>query len=44
MANFDTYEDGVTSVVFSPNSNRIFTASWDGTAKVWDLQGKPLID
>ena len=29
----------VTSVSWSPNGNRLATASWDGTAKIWDAAG-----
>ena len=28
--------DGVTSVVFSPDSKRVGSASWDSTARLWD--------
>ena len=34
----------VTSVVFSPDGNKILTASTDKTAKLWDLQGKIITD
>src|SRR5262249_47036193 len=30
------HSDHVTSVAFSPDGSRLLTASWDGTAKVWD--------
>ena len=29
--------DGVTSVAFSPDGQRIVTGSWDGTAKIWEV-------
>ncbi|KAB8333718.1 CHAT domain-containing protein, partial [Scytonema tolypothrichoides VB-61278] len=32
---------GVTSGVFAPDGKRILTASEDGTAKLWDLDGQP---
>jgi WD40 repeat protein len=32
----------VMSAVFSPDGQRILTASRDGTARVWNLNGKPL--
>jgi len=44
LANFDTHEDGVTSAVFSPYSQQILTASEDGTAKVLNMVGRPLLD
>ena len=28
----------VVSASFSPDGSRIVTASWDGTAKVWDAE------
>jgi WD40 repeat protein len=28
----------VTSASFSPDGSRIVTASWDNTAKVWDMR------
>ena len=33
------HQDVVTSANFSPDGQRIVTASQDGTAKVWDLNG-----
>jgi WD40 repeat protein len=33
---------GVTSAVFSVNSQRILTASYDNMARLWDTDGKPL--
>jgi WD40 repeat protein len=32
----------VWSAIFSPDGQRILTASWDGTARLWDLQGQSL--
>jgi hypothetical protein len=34
----------VYSAVFSPDGTRILTASYDGTAKLWDIQGNLLAD
>jgi WD40 repeat protein len=28
--------------VFAPDGSRILTASYDGTARLWDRDGKPL--
>ena len=27
---------GVTGVVFSPDGQRLYTSSWDGTVRIWD--------
>jgi WD40 repeat protein/energy-coupling factor transporter ATP-binding protein EcfA2 len=32
----------VTSAAFSPDGSRIVTTSWDGTARVWSLEGEEL--
>lgn len=32
----------VTHVAFSPNGQTLVTASWDGTAKLWTLDGQPV--
>jgi WD40 repeat protein len=37
------HEDEVISVSFSPNGQRILTASDDGTTRLWDLQGRELL-
>jgi WD40 repeat protein len=38
------HKDRVVEVVFSPDGKRLATASWDGTAKVWDAKtGKELL-
>jgi predicted oxidoreductase (fatty acid repression mutant protein) len=34
------HQDSISSVEFSPQGDRIVTASWDNTARVWDLSGK----
>ncbi|MEG4276348.1 AAA-like domain-containing protein [Microcoleus sp. MON1_C1] len=40
---FVGHNDSVNSVYFSPTGNAIATASNDGTAKLWDLQGNCLV-
>ncbi|VXD12533.1 WD40 domain-containing protein [Planktothrix paucivesiculata] len=40
---FTGHSRGVRSVDFSPNGEFLATASDDGTAKLWDLQGQELI-
>jgi WD40 repeat protein len=37
------HADDVNYAEFSPDETKILTASDDGTAKLWDLNGKPLI-
>ncbi|MCZ6655022.1 MAG: hypothetical protein O7D91_18595, partial [Planctomycetota bacterium] len=36
------HTDHVWHAEFSPDGSRIVTASRDGTARLWDLEGKPL--
>ncbi|NEO88929.1 MAG: hypothetical protein F6K56_01055, partial [Moorea sp. SIO3G5] len=36
------HQDWVYSVAFSPNEQKLATASYDKTARIWDLQGNPL--
>ena len=36
------HQGGVYSAEFSPDGSRIVTASWDKTAKVWDVKGQLL--
>jgi dipeptidyl aminopeptidase/acylaminoacyl peptidase len=37
------HENGVNSAQFSPDGQRVVTASWDNTARVWDAaSGKPI--
>ncbi len=36
------HTDQVWHAVFSPDGSRIVTASYDGTARLWDSEGKPL--
>jgi WD40 repeat protein len=39
------HDDAVWSAAFSPDGKRIVTASWDGTARVWDVEsGKPIVE
>ena len=38
-----TYRDVVSDAVFSPDGARILTASWDKTAKLWDVASGRLI-
>jgi len=39
----DGHTSEVTSVVFSPDSRVLFSGSWDGTVRVWDIEkGHPL--
>jgi len=40
---FVGHKGSVKSVYFSPTSDAIATASYDGTAKLWDLQGNCLV-
>jgi WD40 repeat protein len=40
---FVGHNGGINSVSFSPNGDAIATASSDGTAKLWDLQGNCLV-
>jgi WD40 repeat protein len=38
-----THTGPISAVRFDPSSTRALTASWDGTARIWDLDtGKPL--
>ena len=32
------FMDGVSGLDFSPDGKRLATSSWDGTAKVWDVE------
>ena len=34
---------GVRSVCWSPDGKRLATASWDGTARVWDADGREIL-
>ncbi len=37
------HHDNVSSAVFSPDGKKLLTASWDNTAKLWDLTGKCML-
>ena len=43
MVTFTGHNESVRSVCFSPTGDTIATASNDGTAKLWDLQGNCLV-
>lgn len=36
----EAHKDGITAVSMSPDGYYLATTSWDGTAKLWDKQGK----
>ena len=43
VATLSGHEGGVLSAAFSPNAQRIVTASFDGTARVWNtITGRPM--
>lgn len=45
IANLSGHSNLITSVMFSPDSKLVATASWDFSAKVWDCEsGKLLLD
>ncbi|AFZ22217.1 WD40 domain-containing protein [Allocoleopsis franciscana] len=41
---FSRHQGEVTSVSFSPNGEYIATASYDGTARLWDLSGNQIAE
>ncbi|MDI3286910.1 CHAT domain-containing protein [Polyangium sp. 15x6] len=41
LADLDGHEADVTTVAFSPDGERLLTASWDETARIWDLARLP---
>lgn len=32
------HQDGVASATFSPDGQQVVTASWDGTARIWNVE------
>ena len=42
QAKLKGHQDRVTSLAFSPNGQSLATASYDNTARIWDLQGNEL--
>ncbi|MBD2458719.1 AAA-like domain-containing protein [Nostoc sp. FACHB-87] len=42
LAEFKGHEEAINNVSFSPDGQRLATASDDGTARLWDLSGKQL--
>jgi len=42
LKTFPAHHDRIVTIQFSPNGRLIATASWDGTVKVWNRDGKLL--
>ena len=38
---FETHSGSGCHICFDPEGRRVATVSWDGTARIWDLTGKP---
>jgi WD40 repeat protein len=38
LATLEGHTGEVVDAEFSPDGSRVVTASWDGTAKIWDVQ------
>ena len=39
LSRIQAHQDAVRSVVYSPDGHYLLTASWDGSAKIWDSTG-----
>lgn len=40
VATLSGHQKGITGIRFSPNGQQIATASWDGTVKLWTVDGR----
>jgi WD40 repeat protein len=43
LYSFTGHSSGINSLAFSPDNSKILSGSTDGTAKLWDIQNKKLI-